>query len=381
MLKIEDVSFCVYTSIDTYEERLPQMIETWYKNIPNLYIFSANPLPNIENMLKNRKNINITVHIMNTTRENNSTFNELSNWHKSQIDHSHFMKRFYELNPNKKWYVLCDDDSYLYTDQLLRILQGYDSSEQLIIGRSFLIHDSSFGYVRENPEVFQHIHGGSGLVMSNPFASAVIPHILECTYEMYPDTVSDARIMLCAQNYIENSQKHLKWSYGFNALPPLEEHPITNPPVSYHKVFGNVGYQIWNASNSIWKGADNQLYYTNWINYTLIEKDILINSENKLVHFMFGYCIIDNNKNNNLLAKSILKPIFFNENNNQVIAYYQDYDNEHKVIYHCDDSLSDREILSLYRKNQEAFFELSVKCPIIQKYEEKEGLYQIVYDN
>ena len=56
-LKIDDISFCIYTSIETYEERLPQMIETWYKDIPNLYIFSSNYLPNIENLLINKNNI------------------------------------------------------------------------------------------------------------------------------------------------------------------------------------------------------------------------------------------------------------------------------------------------------------------------------------
>ena len=382
-LKIDDISFCIYTSIETYEERLPQMIETWYKDIPNLFIFSSNILPNIENLLKNKNNINITVYILNITYKNYTFDENISSWDKAQFDHSHFMKKFYEINPNKKWYVLCDDDTYIYTDQLIKTLEKYDSSKELILGRSFLIHDSSYQYVQGDPEVFQHIHGGSGLVMSNPFVSAVIPHILDCTYKLYPNSVSDARIMLCAQNYIQDSQQHLIWVDGFNALPPTEEKPIVEPPISYHKVFGNTGYRIWNASNSIWKGFDNNYYYTNWINYTLIENDILIHKENSLVHFMFGYSIHDKFNGKTLEARNSFIPIF-SYDFKKVIAYYQEYgDDLHRVIYHCDNDnfVYDREIFPIYQENQKNLFEINIKCPPIQKYNQTEGNYQILFDN
>ena len=357
---LDDVAIGVYTSPKTFHDRIPALLDTWLKEIPNLFLFSYEIPEKSKEILEKSTNINLTFCILN-----NSIAERKEKWESAQNHHFHYMNKLFSLNKDKKWIILCDDDTFLYKDQLLNVLNEYDYRDYHIIGRSFLVQGDD-EYITEDVDYFQMIHGGSGLVMSNAYAKAVIPHILGCSKD-YEMVESDKGIVFCAQHFIENSQNYLFWQEGFNALPPLGERPIKRPPISYHKVIGDSAKTIWRATNSEWEDRKGRKWRSNWSNLTLTESFVAPKNERNKVGFMFGYKIYNENRNEQgLFNIESPKPIF---ERNKIVAYSQEFENKTKIIYRCDNNMEEGEILPVYdNKYKNELLEFFVKCPTPELY-------------
>jgi Fringe-like len=113
----------------------------------------------------------------------------------------------YKVYPGKKWYILLDDDTYIFLDNFAQFTGRYSSSEQmsqpLYTGKVFSVtkcgpydinafnNDS-----RELPNL-SFAHGGSGIVLNAPTLHAMFPTIAECVTKYSSCWAGDMQVALC----------------------------------------------------------------------------------------------------------------------------------------------------------------------------------------
>ncbi|KAF7836473.1 UDP-glucose:O-linked fucose beta-1 [Senna tora] len=134
--------------------------------------------------------------------------------------------------PGARWFVLCDDDTIFNVDNLVDVLNKYNSSEMIYIGSPSESHSAN--------TYFSHsmAYGGGGIAISHPLAKALSETLDECI-ERYPKLYgSDDRLHAC----ITELGVPLTWEHGFHqwdirgdAHGLLSSHPVA-PFVSIHHV-------------------------------------------------------------------------------------------------------------------------------------------------
>ncbi|EAX96883.1 hypothetical protein TVAG_390900 [Trichomonas vaginalis G3] len=372
-LTLNDLAFGIFAS-STTSSRLEQMFATWYQDIPNLEIFSVTDLKLDKKSLEKYNNLNANVNIYNYSYQNGS-----DDWSIAQTYQGFYQNELLRKYPNKKWYIFGDDDTFIYKDSLIQILETVNSSEPHILGRSFLISQEDL-LTLENPDPnFQFIHGGSGLCLTKPFGEKILPKHKECA-NLYPGKVSDLRLMLCLQKFDPDCQKYLSWKDGFNAEHPTQESSVKKPPISYHKIFGKDALQIWNAVHTEWmKGNDRMV--VSWVNYTLKDRYFSIDETNVPVGFMFGYKLFigEDRTSTGIYASTPINPIF-DKTNSTILRYHQRF-GQYDVYYNCRDDLDDGIFrLSSNNLKSETLFELDVNCPTPIKTSFKKGEIKYNYN-
>lgn len=133
---------------------------------------------------------------------------------------------------NVRWFVLGDDDTIFNADNLVAVLNKYDSSEMVYIGSPSESHSAN--------TYFSHsmAFGGGGIAISYPLAEALSNIHDECI-ERYPKLYgSDDRLHACITELgIPMAREHgfHQWDIRGNAHGLLSSHPIA-PFISVHHI-------------------------------------------------------------------------------------------------------------------------------------------------
>lgn len=153
--------------------------------------------------------------------------------HPSGLRISRIVSECFRLGlPNVRWFVLGDDDTIFNADNLVAVLNKYDSSEMVYIGSPSESHSAN--------TYFSHsmAFGGGGIAISHPLAEALSTIQDECL-ERYPKLYgSDDRLHACITELGIPFTRELgfhQWDIRGNAHGLLSSHPIA-PFVSIHHV-------------------------------------------------------------------------------------------------------------------------------------------------
>ncbi|KAJ4959655.1 hypothetical protein NE237_019565 [Protea cynaroides] len=131
-----------------------------------------------------------------------------------------------------RWFVLGDDDTIFNPDNLVTVLNKYDSSRMIYIGSSSESHSAN--------TYFSHsmAFGGGGIAISYPLAEALSKMQDECL-ERYPKLYgSDDRLHACITELgVPLTREHgfHQWDIRGNVQGLLSAHPVA-PFVSVHHV-------------------------------------------------------------------------------------------------------------------------------------------------
>lgn len=106
--------------------------------------------------------------------------------------YEHFIDRF-------EWFARTDDDVYINTAKLERLLRSVDSSKPQFIGQAGKGNSEEFGLLSlEFDENF--CMGGPGVILSRETLKRVAPHIPTCLRNLY-STHEDVEIGRCVQKF------------------------------------------------------------------------------------------------------------------------------------------------------------------------------------
>ena len=101
------------------------------------------------------------------------------------------MESFREGGPNARWYVMTDDDTIIFVDNLVKTLGKYDDKKPWYIGMNSECVKSNFDFS------YDMAFGGAGYALSYPLAALVSKRLDGCI-ERYPYLrVSDQMLFQC----------------------------------------------------------------------------------------------------------------------------------------------------------------------------------------
>lgn len=98
------------------------------------------------------------------------------------------LETFREVNNGVRWYVMADDDTVLFVDNLVELLSQYDHKKYYYIGGNSECTASNWDYS------FDMAFGGAGYALSFPLAKAVAEHLDLCLMR-YPTLYGSDHIL------------------------------------------------------------------------------------------------------------------------------------------------------------------------------------------
>ncbi|XP_076241856.1 chondroitin sulfate synthase isoform X1 [Calliopsis andreniformis] len=112
-----------------------------------------------------------------------------------------------------EWFLRADDDVYVRTDRLEKLLRSVDSRRAMYIGQAGRGNSEEFGLLSlEYDENF--CMGGPGVILSRETLKRIVPHIKYCLRHLYT-THEDVELGRCVQKY---AGIPCTWSYEMQSI-------------------------------------------------------------------------------------------------------------------------------------------------------------------
>ncbi|KAI9017067.1 hypothetical protein BC832DRAFT_527390 [Gaertneriomyces semiglobifer] len=152
-----------------------------------------------------------------------------SDGHKNLPGFRELWKRF----PDAEWYVMLDDDTYVFFDNLAELLSDYNPEDKLYIGgKNMFIGCDGVKTWGEGPFF---AHGGSGIVISRGGMKAMMNGLDACIEKYKSCWAGDVRTALC----MRDQGILLTSPGGFHKDPPNDQFgypkdPCTTPATFHH---------------------------------------------------------------------------------------------------------------------------------------------------
>lgn len=107
--------------------------------------------------------------------------------------HEHYAEHF-------RWFIRADDDVYIRGDNLARLLQSVDSSDDVLLGHQGTGTKNEEGKLGLNKNTNFCI-GGTGIIMSQSVLKKVYPHLDRCLSETVTDH-EDSEVGRCLRRFV-----------------------------------------------------------------------------------------------------------------------------------------------------------------------------------
>ena len=196
------ILIAVMTSKDFLTTRAPTVMRTWAGKVPGEVIFFSS-----EGSTTNESNINLV------------SLPSVTDTYPPQKKSFLMMKYIYDHYLNKfEWFMRVDDDVYIRTDNLERLLRSIDNRKPYYIGQPGMGTKDEFGKLAlgENENFCM---GGPGIILSRETLARFTPHIKKCLKNFYTYH-EDVELGRCVHKYANTS---CTWSYEMQHI--LYNHP------------------------------------------------------------------------------------------------------------------------------------------------------------
>ncbi|OVA15582.1 Protein of unknown function DUF604 [Macleaya cordata] len=222
--KISDIVFGIATSAKTWRDKRPYIEEWWQPNVTRGFVWFDQapkeylPWPSYSPPFRVSEDI-----------KKFKEFDEHAMPNVVRLARV-ILETFREVNKGVKWYVVADDDTVLFVDNLVEVLSKYDHNGYFYIGHNSECVGSNFDHS------FSMAFGGAGYALSYPLAKALARNLNQCIMR-YPylfgsdhilqSCISDLGVLITHERGFHQIDLHSDIS-GF-----LSAHPRT-PFLSLH---------------------------------------------------------------------------------------------------------------------------------------------------
>ena len=348
-LTFDDFAFGIWTGEKMLKKRVYDLAKTWIKLMPQIDIYSdyINDKDALE-ILNTSNHLNITFHSIPTFAHHlfGTSFDNV--WNHAQSRHLIAFHDLYQRYPNKKWYFLGDDDTFLLPDGIISTLKNYSYNERQIIGHLFGNFPFLSKFFQSGKKVYDFAQGGAGFFVSKAMMDYVAPHIIDCSsfYESY-NFVSDTRISACIDfldvinNITRDESPYVNLDYLIHGDKPEEsnlKNEYTQRPISYHHIVPPYTEIMWNATFSRWNAKNGTEMLVEWTHVATSKFYTEVGRRNNFMEFIWGYQLCSNLHMERFMSVSQLEPIF--ENDEEIPkSYVQKYEGNITMKYLCDDTI------------------------------------------
>ncbi|CAF0887659.1 unnamed protein product [Rotaria sordida] len=196
------ILIAVMTSKDFLTTRAPTVMRTWAEKVPGQVIFFSS-----EGSTTNDTSINLV------------SLPSVTDTYPPQKKSFLMMKYIYDHYLNKfEWFMRVDDDVYIRTDNLEKLLRSIDNRKPYYIGQPGVGTKEEYGKLAlgENENFCM---GGPGIILSRETLARFTPHIKKCLKNFYTYH-EDVELGRCVHKYANTS---CTWSYEMQHI--LYNHP------------------------------------------------------------------------------------------------------------------------------------------------------------
>ncbi|UJR16156.1 hypothetical protein I4U23_003067 [Adineta vaga] len=196
------ILIAVMTSKDFLTTRAPTVMRTWAKKVPGEVIFFSS-----EGSVTNDSSINLV------------SLPSVTDTYPPQKKSFLMMKYIYDHYLNKfEWFMRVDDDVYIRTDNLEKLLRSIDNRKPYYIGQPGMGTKEEYGKLAlgENENFCM---GGPGIILSRETLARFTPYIKNCLKNFYTYH-EDVELGRCVHKYANTS---CTWSYEMQHV--LYNHP------------------------------------------------------------------------------------------------------------------------------------------------------------
>ena len=349
------------------KNRLRSQIETWVPSFPSVYAFSDFFPKEVMDSL-NLKHVNMTfVEIKNKSDHLIGT--QWTNpWYVAQ---PRFLPSMYELwqrEPNAKWYLIGDDDSYFYIENIMRRLHKYHSDLPEVVSYFWCTWNHVTEFMEPKRDCHPFAQAGAGVLFSQKIMSMIGPHLIECS-EMFNDAehAASMRISVCMErnfgyNNWEKDAFIKPWRSGFHPGLPDEtvsEGNTWDAPGSFHKVNDKMMHKL--ELTHLLKEEDG-FYDFALFAFRSLPVEL---TRRRIWEFSFGFSFTNIGSHSHV--KRVISKI--QKSNEKPFTFEQEYEGNITVKMICDNELGKEEIFvdNVIRKiNTQVIVKLH--CPEKQRY-------------
>ena len=386
---LNDIAFGVWTGGNVFFSRAVNLAKTWFQFVPQIDLYTDFiPKNGFTKIYKASNHLNLYIHVTPTYDEfmKYTSLNKI--WGTVQNRHLFTIYNIYKRYPNKKWYVICDDDTVIQPNLIPYFLDLYNYTHQIpvLIGHR-QYHLNYLNKFTHNGKAAAFAQGGAGMIFSHSLMKDISNDIMNCSImKQAPNYPSDIRLIHCINELYANyngrdhqeknklSENIISNSKGWLSGMELHNKDRKKPGksfISYHKVTNELYELIYNATYSIWKDSNHQERYCDFSFLTGSSINVQFLNKNQITKILFGIQIQIFNFTNCIKAISPFKPIF-DENDKQhiqPIRFTQKYEENFEITLLCNDNLENDEFIfdSFYPVGSKGIY-YAVKCPKSQKF-------------
>ena len=364
----EDLVVGVFSGKEVLTKRVLGQAETWFNQFPKIFVFS-DCFPNkkeIENIKTKALHTNISFIEIKDTAEHLKGTEWTDPWYPAQTRFLPGMKELYEWNKETKWFLICDDDTYLFARNIERRLHKYDYNKPVVVSYFYCTWNKIIEQLDIKRDCMPFAQGGSGVLFSQKMMEMLSSHLINCS-DKYNNAehAASMRLAACIQNLygVENwtNGAFIKpWRSGFHSNPPeieIEKGNTWDSPGSFHKVNKENMKRIYNAHIC---NIENKNYYYDFSYNSFVPTPVEL-TYNTNWEFNFGYNF-DMYGLHSSYSINATSPILCDKEDEE---FHQNYENGVKVILHCNKNLEDGEMYSDYveRSPFNTIVHIQLKCP------------------
>lgn len=369
-ISINDIAFAAWTGGNVMS-RIIAMASTCYQFLPTIDVYTDKiSKKEYDTMYKSSNHLNLFIHVTPTFNKYLDFTAHDSPYGKAQSRHLYVVYDIYKRYPNKKWYFILDDDSFIQPQILLHILQtnDYNHSKPMLIGAPYGHVNTFTKYTFDNKNT-AFVQGGAGILISQAMMKDVAPTIMNCSLMLQSPTYQvDIRLSHCINRYYgtytgpdQDEKRKYVHSYITNSFRYMNGYEIASKPFKkpgapaliFHSCKTTEAYYIFNATYSIWRDANGIEKYCDFsfISGTIIY--INFHHYGQFVKMIFGVNFELFDPKHTIHAISQFMPIF-DENDKERIrprTFIQKYIEDFEITLNCVDDLNQDEIVfdSFYR--------------------------------
>lgn len=341
----DEIAVGIISGKEVLETRVIGQAETWFHQFPHVSVFSDyfDPIA-IKRITQLAKHTNVSFITVENKSDHLIGTPWASRWYHAQPRFLSSMKKLYETNPNAKWFLFGDDDTYLVAKNIRRRLIKYDYDEPTVVSFFWCQWSSVAQYMKPHRDCRPFAQGGSGVLYTRKMMDMIYPHLDMCN-DIFNDAnhAASMRIANCIENFfgINNwtSGAFIKpWRSGFHYSNPdkvIIEGNTWDAPGSFHQVNRNLMKKIHNSH--ICTVSDG---YYDFSYYMFMSAPVEITyCTNWELHF--GYCI--DMYGSHLFRINAITPIVCVDEKN--MKFTQEFENN--VVVYIDNN-PDLEIGDIY---------------------------------
>jgi hypothetical protein len=144
-------------------------------------------------------------------------------------------------NNQSDWYFLAEDDTIVFKDNLLRLVQQLNPNKDVFMGKCVLLNDTRAGL-----GIIPFAVGGGGILMSRTLLRKMVPNVSDCRSKYAQVLYGDARVGACVNFTLDRpwgsrdscpprgfSFSNGEFSQELTTQPPdnfiISLHPIKDP--------------------------------------------------------------------------------------------------------------------------------------------------------